>query len=277
MDNKVIRPFQTLLIKAFDEILAYNDISLNLYFKTLQPLEFKELDNVVDEETREEETGVKLSKECNCVHLSKELSQKIDNAADELIKSADEDLDDWEMIEEVDVDYETEEELDKQIEELNKEKLSLLSKIWNFASTGTARPNASSEQDKKVGETYFKVRYRYTGSQSPERTFCKKMMSADKLYRKEDIIRMGDIPVNAGFGIDGADTYSIWKYKGSVWCKHKWSRVTFRSKTKSIDTKSPNAPKTSTNRAEKEGYRVRNPKEVSMMPNDMPDGGAYNK
>ena len=277
MDNTVIRPFQTLLINAFDEILAYNDISLNLYFKTLQPLEFKELDNVVDQETREEETGVKLSKECNCVHLSKELSEKIDNAADELIKSADEDLDDWEMIEEVDVDYETEEELDKQIEELNKEKLSLLSKIWNFASTGTARPNASSEQDKKVGETYFKVRYRYTGSQSPERTFCKKMMSADKLYRKEDIIRMGDIPVNAGFGIDGADTYSIWKYKGSVWCKHKWSRVTFRSKTKSIDTKSPNAPKTSTNRAEKEGYRVRNPKEVSMMPNDMPDGGAYNK
>ena len=181
------------------------------------------------------------------------------------------------MIEEVDVDYETEEELDKHIKELNKEKLSLLSKIWNFASTGTARPNASSEQDKKVGETYFKVRYRYTGSQSPERTFCKKMMSADKLYRKEDIIRMGDIPVNAGFGIDGADTYSIWKYKGSVWCKHKWSRVTFRSKTKSIDTKSPNAPKTSTNRAEKEGYRVRNPKEVSMMPNDMVDGGAYNK
>ena len=277
MDNTVIRPFQTLLINAFDEILSYNDISLNLYFKTLQPLEFKELDNIVDEETREEETGVKLSKECNCVHLSKELSEKIDNAADELIKSADEDLDDWEMIEEVDVDYETEEELDKQIEELNKEKLSLLSKIWNFASTGTARPNASSEQDKKVGETYFKVRYRYTGSQSPERTFCKKMMSADKLYRKEDIIRMGDIPVNAGFGIDGADTYSIWKYKGSVWCKHKWSRVTFRSKTKSIDTKSPNAPKTSTNRAEKEGYRVRNPKEVSMMPNDMVDGGAYKK
>jgi hypothetical protein len=42
MDNTVIRPFQTLLINAFDDILAYNDISLNLYFKTLQPLEFKD-------------------------------------------------------------------------------------------------------------------------------------------------------------------------------------------------------------------------------------------
>ena len=59
----VIRPFQTLLIDAFDQILAYNNISLKLYFKTLQPLEFTDLDNIEDEETKEEETGVKLSKE----------------------------------------------------------------------------------------------------------------------------------------------------------------------------------------------------------------------
>jgi hypothetical protein len=65
MDNTVIRPFQTLLIKAFDNVLAYNDISLNLYFKTLQPLEFTELDNVMDAETREEETGVKMSAQVN--------------------------------------------------------------------------------------------------------------------------------------------------------------------------------------------------------------------
>ena len=62
MDNMVIRPFQTLLINAFDKILAYNNISLHLYFKTLQPLEFTDLTNVTDAETREEETGVKLKK-----------------------------------------------------------------------------------------------------------------------------------------------------------------------------------------------------------------------
>ena len=44
MDNTVIRPFQELLIDCFDNILAYNDISLNLYFTTLQPLEFTEVD-----------------------------------------------------------------------------------------------------------------------------------------------------------------------------------------------------------------------------------------
>ena len=62
-DNTVIQPFQTLLIDAFDAILAYNQISLKLYFKTLQPLQFKDLENVMDSETMEEETGVKLSQE----------------------------------------------------------------------------------------------------------------------------------------------------------------------------------------------------------------------
>jgi len=62
-ENTVIQPFQTLLTDAFDTILAYNQISLKLYFKTLQPLEFKDLENVMDSETMEEETGVKLSQE----------------------------------------------------------------------------------------------------------------------------------------------------------------------------------------------------------------------
>ena len=63
MDNTVIRPFQELLIDNFDKILAYNDISLNLYFTTLQPLEFTEVDtSIQDKETIEEETGVEMEK-----------------------------------------------------------------------------------------------------------------------------------------------------------------------------------------------------------------------
>ena len=63
MDNTVIRPFQELLIDAFDNILSYNDISLNLYFTTLQPLEFTEVDSSIqDKEDIEEETGVEMQK-----------------------------------------------------------------------------------------------------------------------------------------------------------------------------------------------------------------------
>jgi hypothetical protein len=70
MDNIVIRPFQTLLIDAFKELLAFNGIMLDLYFTTLQPIEFTELDNIATKIKREEETGEKLSSDK--VELSEE-------------------------------------------------------------------------------------------------------------------------------------------------------------------------------------------------------------
>ena len=72
-DNLVIKSFQGLLIESFDKILAYNNISLHLYFKTLQPLEFTDLENVEDDETREEETGVKLSEDIIDNEIANEL------------------------------------------------------------------------------------------------------------------------------------------------------------------------------------------------------------
>ena len=65
MDNTVIRPFQNLLINCFDKILAVNGITLDLYFKTLQPIEFTDLKNATTKEQVEEETGQKLSLSIN--------------------------------------------------------------------------------------------------------------------------------------------------------------------------------------------------------------------
>jgi len=100
MDNTVIRPFQTLLIDAFDSILAYNNISLKLYFKTLQPLEFTDLENVEDEETKEEETGVKLNAE-----LPDELGSDIADALIDLGQDEAELLEGFEVIDEREVNY----------------------------------------------------------------------------------------------------------------------------------------------------------------------------
>ena len=263
-DNLVIRTFQDELLDVINEILALNGISLNTYFKTIQPLEFTDLDNVVDEETKEEETGVKM-----CSHVDIQLK---DDALDDLGEK--ENLDEWELIDEMEVDYDLEEQLDAEIEALNNPKKSLLSKIYNFVSTGTARPNAKSEQDKKIDDVQYKVRYSYSPNRvsANSRDFCKKMVAADKIYRKEDIVQMSQRVVNAGWGPKGANTYDIFKYKGGGDCHHKWLRKTYRSK-KSIDVKSPLAPTISTNKAEKEGYRVRNPKEVAMKPKDMPYNG----
>jgi hypothetical protein len=98
------------------------------------------------------------------------------------------------------------------------------------------------------------------------------MIDAKKMYRKEDILAMEQVAVNKGWGPRGADTYSIWLYKGGGACHHKWVRNTYASTIK-VDVNNPNAPKISTNKAEREGYRVRNPKEVAMMPKDMPNQG----
>ena len=265
MDNTVIRPFQELLIDAFDQILAFNGISLNLYFKTLQPLEFTDLDNVKDQETREEETGVKMS--------------KMDSDLEEF--GEDEDLDEWELIDERKVDYDSEEELDKEVEALNNPKLSILSKIYNFATTGTARPNAKSEQDGEANGFKFKVRYQYAPltASSDSREFCKKMVASKKIYRKEDIQMMSKSSVNAGWGLNGADNYDIFLYKGGGDCHHFWMRKTYKSKRKggTADAKNPNS-EVSVNKAKKEGFKPEvNAKEVAKRPTDMPNNGFVNK
>ena len=51
---------QELLLDAFDQILAYNGVALNLFFRTLKPLEFVDLENVQTEEQIQEETGLRI-------------------------------------------------------------------------------------------------------------------------------------------------------------------------------------------------------------------------
>ena len=266
MNNMVIAPFQELLIDAFDKILAFNNISLNLYFKTLQPLQFLDLDNVEDQETREEETGVKMSK------MASDLEEF----------GEDEDLENWELVDERKVDYDAEESLDEEVNKLNNPKLSILSKVWNFATTGAARPKAKSSQDGENGDgVQFKVRYQYAPLTFSEnsREFCKKMVRASKIYRKEDIQQMSKKAVNAGWGLKGSDNYDIWLYKGGGGCHHFWMRKTYRAKNAKTnpDVGNPNA-EVSVNKAKKEGFKPEvNAKEVSKRPTDMPNNGFVNK
>ena len=59
-DNIVIQCFQDQVIDCIDAILSVNDIALDLYFKTLKPLDFTDID-IVNEEIIEEETGYEMS------------------------------------------------------------------------------------------------------------------------------------------------------------------------------------------------------------------------
>ena len=269
-DNMVIRPLQQLLIDGLEQITSFNGNTAKLFFKTLQPLEFTDLENVQSSEDKQEETGTELSKQ-----------ESEDNKVAQALIDLGEDMpSNWVLIDSYEVDYENDDLEDAQIEALNNKKPSLLSQVYNFVSTGTANPRAKSEQDATVDGIKFMVRYTYEGGlRDNSREFCRKMVGANKLYRKEDIIRMGVLPVNAGWGAKGADTYSIWLYKGGGACHHKWMRktfVAFDEKT-GIDPLSPKAKTISTNKAEKAGYRVRNPNLVAVRPIDMPNKGFLPK
>jgi hypothetical protein len=59
MDNTVIRPMQVTILDELEKVLMYNGIELDIYFKTLQPLEFTDLTNAISESEVEKETGIK--------------------------------------------------------------------------------------------------------------------------------------------------------------------------------------------------------------------------
>ena len=210
-DNVVIRPFQRLVIDAVTKVLNHNGYNLNMYFKTLQPLEFTDLTgNVVDDETREEETGVSLS-------LKKKIDLRDMTIADEdswleHLKTRGEIInnDVWELIDVTEVT-----DADDEME-------------FNMAYEN---PNKKSSDDKGV----YKIRYRYGPNivSDNSRQFCTAMVSESQegvIYRREDIIAMGDDGVNGQFAPSGTSSYSIWKYKGGVSCHHRWERLTFRRK-----------------------------------------------
>lgn len=249
LHETTIRPKQNEILDVLQEIIAVNDLSSPLTFIPLEDEEEKE--QIKDEiqplapETKEQDT---------------QLSKHLDLCVDELIaEGEDAEQDGWECIITEEVDYELEDTKDAMLQ---------------LASTGTARPNAKSEQDSEQ----FKVRYQYAPlkASADSRTFCKKMVSSAKVYRKEDIIRMGNMPVNPGWGVGGALTYSIWLYKGGAQCHHKWLRKTYVKKGTDVDVNSPLAEIISTAEARKRGDRTVNAPEVSMKPKDMPNKGYYN-
>tara|TARA_R110000765_G_scaffold111827_2_gene203753 strand:- start:1197 stop:3179 length:1983 start_codon:yes stop_codon:yes gene_type:complete len=197
------------------------------------------------------------------------------------IKEFGEDMpEEWELVEEEVVDGEHQDfDFEEVLNDVANEKIEL-------ASTGRAIPSRKSEQDgiSKKSYDYFRVRYVYekdnflTNESGTKREFCRQMMGAKKLYRKEDILNMGKKAVNPGFGIDGANTYSIWLYKGGPQCFHFWTRRIFKTVIgESKTTKIEDADLIGYTKARSEGFTAKkNDKLVAIPPRKMKNNGYYN-
>ena len=242
--ERVVQPKQDSITDAFEDILQTDDITLDLYFKPLS-----ERTEVVDK--------TELSSHVCC---SSDDNGATSEMANTLIELGENDSEQWQLLCSSEVEYESDSELHGFI------NLS--------TSTGVARPNAKSEQDSED----VKIRYRYVGNKSPQRDFCVKMMNANKLYRKEDILQMDKAGINDGFGLGGTNSYSIWLWKGggkisdkypNGTCKHKWQREIYLKVNGNVDVNSPLAKKITTSEARRRGYKVpTNNTNVSVTPHN---------
>lgn len=258
--NTVVKPMQDPILEAIGEVLVFNGYNLQLYFKPLTPLEFKSYEIPMDKDTQEKETGM-------------ELSAISDDAADFLISAGEEeDLENYEEVDARKVNYDTDDQVNAYLRGFSLGLEPPASSGLNLATVPKGRYTSKSEQDSPL----FKVRYRYrplavntTGNHSRE--FCKKMVKANRVYRKEDIQAAGTQQVNPGWGPHGANDYSIWLYKGGGDCHHFWERAIYlRKNNKTISVNEARRRLMEIDPALRDELRVpTNEKKVAQRPTDM--------
>ena len=280
----VVSPFQIHIIKTLRKIFTVNNMDMPVRFEQLKPITVQfdsaTIRDVMTQDEIREELGLAPLKDD--VVVNEDFTKMAEyTALDAFIDEFGEDMpEDWELVEEEVVDGEHQDfDFEETLNELAGEKLEL-------ASTGSPKPGRKSEQDgiSKKTYDYFRVRYVYsndnflTNKSGTRRKFCRQMMGANKLYRKEDIINMGKKAVNPGFGIDGANTYSIWLYKGGPQCFHFWSRRIFKTTIgESRTTKIEDADAIGYTKAKSEGFTAKkNDKLVATPPRKMKNHGYYN-
>jgi len=259
--RQVIEPFQRLIEDGISIICEASNVVATPTIISNEILEVQPVEA--------QQSAVKKKVKCEHQSISKTDAIELDAIAEELISLGEDANEDWILIDEYDVDYDE--------DDSENEAISHIFDAVEIhqVSTGTARPNATSEQDATIDERKYYTRYRYSGKITDvTRPFCTKMLQADKLYRKEDIMAMNNKAVNPGWGPNGADTYSCWLYKGGGNCHHIWKKQLYISaKGFGLDLNSPNVRTQAWSKAEKAGYKVRNNYLVEKKPIDMPYNG----
>ncbi len=229
-NNTVIIPFQNTLLKGLDKIFSINDINLDLYFETLKPADFIDLEvtKTQSEEDQEKEGVTKEDIDKDAVEMSDEdMNGLLENLKGQQI---DEDL--WELVDEQEEGHI--EDYEEWAEKLIRENEANKSKK-DFANEITANPNGFSYLDK----SFYKIRFKYFDKSKRKlktgesREFCNNMMRLSNdgvVYRIEDIDKASREGVNKQLGHKGK-AYDLFKLKGGVWCTHAWKVVLYRLKS----------------------------------------------
>ena len=270
-NNTVVIPFQNTLLKGLEKIFRVNDISLDLYFKSLKPADFIDLEVTKTQSEEDQEKEGVTKEDINTEELV-EMSDDDLNIIFEELQGEQIDEEKWEIVDEQDegVIEDYEDWARQLIKENKKDK---------FADEIISKEDRPSALDK----SFYRVRFKYIKkSRKPSkstRTFCKNMMrlaSAGFVYRLEDIDKASREGVNRQLGHKGRP-YDLFRFKGGVYCRHAWKVILYRLKegtelkdAESMDDykKTDSIPKTYT-------PRPRGIKDAVIAPENMPNRGHY--
>tara|TARA_R110002110_G_scaffold328132_1_gene539768 strand:- start:360 stop:1319 length:960 start_codon:yes stop_codon:yes gene_type:complete len=291
--NSVCMPYQAQIIRTLRKLFAVNNMDMPVRFEQLKPITIRftnqDLASVMSTDEIREELGLApLNKE---VVVNEDLTKMSKLTTLESFLDTLEDIpEDWELVEEEIVDGEHQDfDFETELNNIANDKIEL-------ASTGSAYPNARSEQDgvNKSYTEFFKVRYVYTqddflvNKTGEVRDFCRTMENANKIYRKEDILRMSDMTVNdyyyserqgrnIGWGANGDLQYSIWLYKGGGNCHHFWLRKIYKTSLRNAKSDISDSQLIGYTNARSEGFTAeKNDNLVARPPKRMANEGFLN-
>ena len=247
-NNTVIKPFQSTMLEALDQIFRINGINdLDIYYKTLKPADFLDLDNIdaIDEQDEGidiEEKTIEQMEQIILRHKKKKFNDEVTELSDDefdlvLGNLKGETIDDeWELVAERDCG--SDEHYEDWADRLIKVKKEFAQDYISPHSTEGA--SGFSYLDK----SYYKVRFKYFKRSNKamkdgntSRPFCQNMMSLagqGVVYRIEDIdYASWNEGVNKQLGHNGRE-YDLFKYKGGVYCRHAWKEALYRLKKTTI-------------------------------------------
>lgn len=126
------------------------------------------------------------------------------------------DLNEWELVSEEDVTD-------------PKNELKYTSEFFAKRNKMPKMSDAQGEKKSEWGDTgLYKLRYAYSQNiKENSREFCKKMVKmsqAGAIFRYEDIEKMSRAGVNGQFAPSGQNFYSLFDWKGGVYCGHVFKR-----------------------------------------------------
>ena len=278
--NTVVKPYQDKILRCLGKIFDINNMNLPIEIIQNKPITTRftveDMKAVMTQDEIREELGLPPLASDEIVEEDEYRKMSSNKTLFDWIEKHGEEApeEDWELVSDEKVEDEHEEfDFEKDLNDLHKVE---------FASTGVARPNAIAYEPGEEGYdrdyNLYRVRYRYVTAirAGTSREFCSLMTSANKLYRKDDILLMNKMAVKPGFGPRGAKTYNIFLYKGGPQCGHYWRReIYFYKLGKAGGTKIEDATRiiTTTEARSKGFYPKANPSEVSRAPRNMPNNG----